>query len=218
MISKIFRINRLVLVIVMASPMVLAQGADALTFRQVNASKSEKYIITKTYVTDPLRNTVLIDLEIFSRVSGRLYVYYDPSLNNSGMHDSAWVQGDALVSVDGDKASALMSSCGFAEVRNGNLGGDFGTGRVNGNVVQIAELKSGRCTLALGFGGTPAEATKAARASLARGFDATRLEYEAGWQSYVGKLPYLHQYQPQFNMAAMVLKALEDKTFRGAVI
>src|SRR5215217_4314766 len=174
--------------------------ADSLTFRQVNASKSEKYIITKTYVTDPLRNTVLIDLEIFSRASGRLYVYYDPSLNNSGMHDSAWIQGDALVSVDGDKASALMSSCGFAEVRNGNLGGGFGTGRVNGNVVQIAELKSGRCTLALGFAGTPAEATEAARASLARGFEATRLDYEAGWKSYVAKLPYLHRYQPQFAM------------------
>jgi len=192
---------------------------DSLTFRQVNASKSEKYFITKTYVTDPLRNTVLIDLEVFSRVSGgRLYVYYDPSLNNSGMHDSAWTQDDALVSVDGDKASALMSSCGFAGVRNGNLGGGFGTGRVTGNVVQVAELKSGRCTLALGFGRTPAEATKVARASLARGFEATRLDYEAGWKSYVGKLPYLHQYQPQFNMAAMVLKALEDKTFRGAVI
>ena len=56
----------------------------------------------------------------------RLYVYYDPSLNNSGMHDSAWTEGDALVAVDGNKASALMSSCGFGEVKNGVLGGSFG--------------------------------------------------------------------------------------------
>jgi glucoamylase len=43
-------------------------------------------------------------------------------------------------------------------------------------------------------------------------------EYELGWQKYVATLPRVEKHQQQFNMAALVLKGLEDKTFRGAVI
>ena len=44
-------------------------------------------------------------------------------------------------------------------------------------------------------------------------------EYEASWHSYLKPLQRVEpKYQPQFNMAAMVLKALEDKTYRGAMI
>ncbi|HET9711588.1 MAG TPA: glycoside hydrolase family 15 protein, partial [Pyrinomonadaceae bacterium] len=181
---------------------------NALTFRQINNAKSGQYTITKTYITDPRRNTVLIDVDFDSRAHVQLSVYYDPSLNNSGMHDSAWSEGDALLAVDGNKASALIPSCGFAEV----------TGIAKGNVVQIGQLKGKQCTLALGFGETAAQAATAARLSLARGFEATRREYEAGWRSYVSRLPRIANHQRQFNMAAMVLKGLEDKTFRGASI
>ena len=181
----------------------------ALTFRQVNTAKSRQYTITKTYITDPRRNTVLIDLDFNTHTDAELSVYYDPSLNNSGMHDSGWTERDALVAVDGNKASALIPSCGFGEVK---------TTPAEGNVVQIGALKRNRCTLALGFGETPAQAARAARLSLARGFDAIRREYESGWRRYVATLPLIAKHQPQFNMAAMVLKGLEDKTFRGASI
>ena len=137
----------------------------ALTFRQINTAKSGSYTITKTYITDPARDTVLIDIEFDSRLPARLYVYYDPSLNNSGMHDSAWTEGNALVSADGNKASALVSSTGFGlrgetnepEVTNGYLGTSDGLTELkrnwnqksftpysradNGNVVQVAEVK-----------------------------------------------------------------------------
>src|SRR6185369_9863673 len=79
-------------------------------------------------------------------------------------------------------------------------------------------LQRRQCTLALGFGETIAKATASARAALARGFAAVMHEYELGWQRYVAALPRIEKHQPQFNMAAMVLKGLEDKTFRGAVI
>jgi len=76
-----------------------------------------------------------------------------------------------------------------------------------------------RCTIAVGFGHDAAEATRAARSSLTRGFTATRREYEAGWRNYVADLPRVDaHHQHQFDMAAMVLRGLEDKTFRGAVI
>ena len=195
---------------------------STLTFVQRNAAKSEKYFVDKTYATDPQRNTVLIDLKVVSRVEGlKLYLYYDPSLNNSGMHDSAWAESEALLSVDGNKASALLTSCKLTQPKNGILGGSFGKERVKGNVVQIAELThltGGKCTLALGFGETPAKAKQAARLSLARGFDAVRREYEAGWKDYTATLPRSDFYKMEFEMAVMVLTALEDKTFRGASI
>lgn len=182
---------------------------NSLTFRQVNTSKTNEYTITKTYVTDPRRNTVLIDLDFNNRGGAQLSIYYDPSLNNSGRHDSGWTEGDALVAVEGNKASALISSCGFADVK---------TTPAEGNVVQVALLNRDRCTFALGFGETTTQAARAARSSLARGFEAVKREYEAGWQRYVASLPRIDQHQRQFNMAAMVLKGLEDKTFRGASI
>src|SRR5437764_410653 len=96
---------------------------DSLSFQQINTAKSGEWRITKTYTTDPERNTVLIDL-LFEPNNRRyndyqLYVYYDPSLNNSGMHDTAWTQedavsfkgeypADAFLAQDGDKTSALI--------------------------------------------------------------------------------------------------------------
>ena len=191
---------------------------NSLAFRQINSARSGQYTITKTYVTDPRRSTVLIDLDFSSRTPSQLRVFYDPSLNNSGRHDSGWSEAGALIAADGDKASALIPSCGFVETWNSYLGSDEKLERANGNVVQIGVLKANRCTLALGFGRTAAEALTAARASLARGFHAVRLEYESGWRTYASRLPHVAQHQRQFSVAAMVLKALEDKTFRGAVI
>ncbi len=236
----------------------------ALTFRQINTSRDRYYSITKTYVTDPQRSTVLIDIQFDSRTADSVYVYYDPSLNNSGMHDSAWADGDALLAIDGNKASALVSSSGFAhvdepirdalrtedqtadfDISNGYLGTSDGLTELrknwnrsgftpyrhadNGNVVQVAALKGFQgsngqlpgphCVLALSFGKTPGEALWNARASLAKGFEAAREEYERGWHAYVATLPTVKpKYQRQFNMAAMVLKALEDKTHPGAFI
>src|SRR5882672_4144504 len=235
----------------------------ALTFRQTNTAKRADYTIPKTYVTDPQRNTVLIHIEFASQTASNLYLYYDPSLNNSGLHDSAWTEDDVLLSQAGDKASALISSSGFAaqdevvrdevrpphraadlKVSNGYLGSSDGLTELKrnrsrsalisylradyGNVVQVAALQGfqhssgntvSRCTLALSFGKTPNEARLNARASLAKGFARARREYEAGWHSYQKSLPEVEaKYQQQFNISAMVLKALEDKTYRGAMI
>jgi glucoamylase len=235
----------------------------ALTFRQINTAKSGLYTITKTYVTDPERNTVLIDVEFTGQTADSVYVYYDPSLNNSGMHDTAWTEDDALLAMEGDKASALISNSGFAaqdevvratvrpfyraadlKMSNGYLGTSDGLTELkrsknrpdfaayfradNGNVVQVAALGGfqnsnrnavRRCTLVLSFGKTPREALLSARASLAKGFARTQREYGAGWHEYVKRLPRVEpKYQRQFNMAAMVLKGLEDKTYRGAMI
>ncbi|MFL6282615.1 MAG: glucan 1,4-alpha-glucosidase, partial [Pyrinomonadaceae bacterium] len=212
---------------------------QSLIFRQINTAKSGAYTITKTYVTDPARPTVLIDVEFMPRNGERLYVYYDPSLNNSGMHDSAWTEGDAMLASDADKASALVSKFGllptngYFESESDGLAQLRREGRITnryaraagGNVVQVAELpvvastEQTPITFALGFGKEASEALKNARDSLAKGFAKCRAEYEQGWHDYVKTLRRVDaRHQAQFDMAAMVLKAHEDKTFRGAMI
>ena len=208
----------------------------ALSFRQINTDKNNTYTLTKTYATDPQRPSVLIDVRFVAgnRDAYSLYLYYDPSLNNSGMHDTAWSADDALVAADGSGTSALMSSGGFEQTANGFSGTSDGLvqlkaqGRItetyqraeNGNVVQVAKIRRPEAfTLALGFGRSSGEALTNARASLAKGFANVRREYEAGWHAYLKPLRRVEpKYQRQFNMSAMVLKALEDKTYRGATI
>ena len=210
----------------------------ALSFRQTNTAKSGAWTITKTYTTDPERHTLLVEVQFRARnprAPHALYVYYDPSLNNSGMHDSGWTQGTALLASDAGKTSALASSAGFAEKTSGYLGTSDGltqlraSGRLtnlypraaDGNVVQVARVANPRLpfTLALAFGAGEFEALRNARLSLQKGFARARAEYEKGWHEYLGSLRRVAaKYQAQFDMAALVLRAHEDKTYRGAQI
>ncbi len=202
----------------------------SLSFRQINTATHGAWRVIKTYTTDPARNTVLIDVKFETR--GKvlaLYVYFDPSLNNSGMHDTGWTQGDALLANDADKFSALVVSGGLAEVTNGfhqisdGLNQLKQNGRVvttyaraeKGNVAQLARIKAPvQFTLALGFGKSAGEALNAAQTSLRKGFQVCRKQYEADWRRTVRRFPKVEpKYQAQFNLAALVLKAHEDKTF-----
>ncbi|HEX8068638.1 MAG TPA: glucan 1,4-alpha-glucosidase [Pyrinomonadaceae bacterium] len=212
----------------------------ALTFRQTNTAKSGAWELTKTYATDPERNTLLIAVRFTTSRKPHppyaLYVYYDPSLNNSGLHDAAWTSGGMLFASDAGKTSALAASTGFGATTNGYLGTSDGLtqlrahGRIanqyaraaDGNVVQVAEARPGYAfgfTLALAFGKDEFEAAANARASLAKGFAVARAEYDKGWHDYLATLRRAApQYQRQFDMAAMTLRAHEDKTYRGAQI
>ena len=219
--------------------------SQSLLFRQTNTARSGAYTITKTYVTDPDRSSVLIDINFRWNLAdlfrGRLYVYHDPSLNNSGMHDSAWANGNWLVAADADKASALTSTSGFAEKTVGYSGVSDGLtqlirdGRLtpflrasNGNVVQTARVGLGplspgramaRFEFVLSFGRNGEEAIRNGQASLRKGFEKARAEYTRDWRRYVKTLPRVStEHQAQFDIAAMVLRALEDKTHRGAMI
>jgi len=217
----------------------------ALLFRQTNTAKNGAYTITKTYITDTQRSSILVNVSFrwneASLFSGAIYVYYDPSLNNSGMHDSAWVEGNWLVAADGDKASALTSSVGFEEMTNGYLGINDGLTQLNrdrrltpsvnasdGNVVQVGRIPlaplfpdhpSARFTLVLSFGRNAGEAKSNGETSLMKDFETARAEYVRGWHAYAKTLPRVGtKHQAQLNIAAMVLRGLEDKTYRGAMI
>ena len=207
----------------------------ALVFRQITSARNQQWKIIKTYVTDPHRNSLLIDAQFETRDRKlQLYLYFDPSLNNSGMHDSAWSEREALLAQDSDKASALVVSGAFAETTNGFYQVSDGLdqlkehGRIltacpraeNGNVAQLARIRSpAHFTVALGFGRNATNALSAARGSLRTGFQTCRQRYEQSWLSVTRSLPRVGpKYQQQFNIAALVLKAHEDKTFRGATV
>ena len=216
----------------------------SLSFQQINTARDGAFSITKTYTTDPRRPTILISVNVETAKdfgdSDGVYVYYDPSLNNGGRHDTAWTSwsswtsANALQSADNNVASALISSTGFAETTNSFLGRDDGLQQLkrartiskkydraeNGNVVQVARITQPKSfTLALGFGRSSNEAFANAHASLRKGFARARGEYESGWHAYLKPLRRVDaKYQQQLNFAAMTLKALEDKTYRGAMI
>lgn len=210
----------------------------SLTFEQVNTSRTGQYSITKTYVTDPSSDTILINIQSRTHIARDVYVYFDPSLGNSGLHDTGWFAEDALLANDGGITTALVSDCGFENVSNGYLGTSDGLTELknkhelnnydraaDGNIVQVARLKTlsdktvANCTLALGFGSDVQRALKQARGSLHKGFALARREYEQAWHRYVRSLPRVEKnYQAQLNMSAMVLTALEDKTYPGAMI
>jgi len=243
---------------------------DSLSFQQINTAKSGEWKITKTYAANPNGNALLIDVFFDTDNDDlSLYLYYDPSLNNSGMHDTAWNEGEILLAQDKNIVSALevsphISSSFFEKSRkspsitngfyqvndgltqlkeNGKIVNSFLKAE-NGNVVQLIEVvtqkqqisvvKNGRKTkksgkssqsfkVALAFGNTPMEAMKnledsstvkiqADNSNYSSIFD----EYAKGWADYVKTLPRVEpKYQAQFNMAAMILRAFEDKTTRG---
>ncbi len=190
--------------------------------------------IFQVTITDPESNTVQVLVSFQAKNKDlQLYAYYNPSLNNSGMSDTAWNESESLLSQDGEISSALLANKPLTEISSGFYGVNDGfeqlqkDGKIftpnakaeNGNVAQLAKVnldKTGEVTFALSFGKTPNEAMQTAQTSLAKGFPKTYSQYLKGWSDYVKTLPTVEQkYQAQFDMSAMTLRALEDKTFRG---
>ncbi len=219
----------------------------SLTYRQVNTAKSGRYRISKTYITDTRRDTVLMRVTFEPLVPGayRLFALYDPALDNSSRHDSASRRGSgadvALLAADGSVASALVSSSGFERTSSGFVGeSDAWTDLADheldwdyddapdGNVLQAGEpaLKRDKpttFTLALGFGPSAADAERTARASLRLPFQAVADAYMDGWHDYLRPLTrapraLTEPLRTQYDVSVMTIKAHEDKTYRGAFI
>jgi glucoamylase len=214
---------------------------DSLSFQQINTAKSGEWKITKTYTTDTERDSVLIDVKFEPKNKDlNLYFYYDPSLGNTGMHDSANfevadnypTENFQAADIKSKIASVMTFSSIISEQTNGFYKISDGLeqlqqfGKIinqynaapNGNVVQMGKIdKPWRFTTVISFAENSLKARAAAKNSLNKGFQKCLTEYEKDWSEYVKTLPKAEpKYQAQFNMAAMVLKAQEDKTVRGA--
>jgi glucoamylase len=216
----------------------------SLTYRQVNTDRSGLYRITKTYVTDPARDALLVRVR-FESLSGRpyrLYALFDPSLANGGMDDSGSSQGDALLASDGKAASALLTSPALGQSSSGYLGTSDGwedlrsdfqmdwsfRSAPNGNVVQTGRTEltglpgAQDLTLAVSFGRSSSQALGAARGALKTGFGGASASYAGGWHGYLSSLrprpASVAGHATAYDASLMVLAAHEDKTYRGGYI
>jgi glucoamylase len=210
-----------------------------LKYRQV--ARGTGWSATTTYVTDPRRATVLVDVSFTSSRPLKVYALYDPALSREGNDDTGF-SGAALVASDAKAASALIADHGFGATSTGYLGTsdgrtDLADHRLDwrypkagpGNVVQTGELtldgvRHRGDTLSLGFGATRDEAVRTARASLSAGFSPTAAVYAKGWQEYVSGLrkpppsvASAHE-RAVYRSSLLVLAASEDKRHRGAYI
>ena len=103
----------------------------------------------------------------------------------------------------------------------------------NGNVVQTARIagdKTIQFTAALGFGSTQSAAVSTAESALGAGWGAATDAFKQGWQAYDAGLnrppstlpgipgQRVAQLRNEYYTSANVLKAVEDKTFPGALV
>jgi glucoamylase len=189
---------------------------DSLTYQITNTDTAKRWSLTTSFVTDPSRSTLLIDVE-FTSLDGRpyqVYAVYQPQLDNprvgAPLNQSGVTEGNALLSSDaqGQVASALVTSPAFTETSNGYLGtSDGGTdlsqhfrltthysSSPQGTVVQTGRLPltglagSRHVTLALGFAAAESTALDTANASLQLGFGRVSDQYADGWDQYLRSL------------------------------
>jgi len=209
----------------------VTRADGSLTYTQT--VETRRWHLTKTYVTDPKRATVLIKVRLLSLDAKphRLSLRLDPQLYNDGRDDVAWTRGHALLSHDPHMAAALVArpalgrtSSGFAGHDNDLLGHEYDALRP-GNVVQAARTRvtglSGHrdLTLALAFGSRATVALHAAQASLRTGFDEVTEAYARGWASYRARLSGAPAGAPAaYETSVLVLHALEDKAKPGQFI
>jgi glucoamylase len=206
---------------------------NALLYRQTNSIDGGKVKISKTYATDPERDSILIDVAFDAPPGYSLYLLFDPALKNLGVGDTGYTKGSALVTEKSGVACALLASSGLERASSGFAGVsdgytdlllhkqlDWSYARAeNGNVVQAAAISAKHFTLALGFGQNADDAIATAHSSLVAGFDSVRAAYSSGWADYAKSLrPESGPHAAEFRLAAMVLKAHEDKTYPGAMI
>lgn len=219
----------------------------SLRFRQVGTATSGRYRITKTFVTDPRRDALVVRVRLESLDGGRyrLYAVHDPALANSGMDDRGRATAGALVATDGEQpvASALVARPRLGRTTTGLLGRDDGWTDLEddqrlddgrraagpGNIVQTGRVtgvdgRKGRqrATLVLGYGRTGPDAVRTARATARAGARATVRRYDRGWHRYLRRLKDVPSsaagVRRHYLASALVLAAAEDKINRGALV
>src|SRR4051812_12015574 len=216
----------------------------SLAFRQV--TETARWKLTKTWITDPARPTVLAHVRFVSKTHKRLalYVLADPAPGDDGNDDTGTSAGGRLVASDDAGASAIAADPPLKQGTSGYRGTASDPWRElqsakrltaydatePGNVVQGALTRlDGRhrrtMTLAVGFG-TGADAASATVAgSLAGGFWSAARGFAAGWAQYRASLSTPPRSVAQdarlrrlYEQSLLVLAASEDKRNPGASI
>jgi glucoamylase len=223
-----------------------APGVPA--FRLCNSCTQGKYRIEKEVIADPQRDTVLQRVR-FVPASGslrdyHLYVLLAPHLANRGADNTAALgdyKGEPMLFAErGETALAvacaptwIARSAGFVGVSDGWQ--DLNRHKLltwtydraeNGNVALVGEVdlvaSGGTFLIALGFGGSVAEAAHRARASLFDGFDRAHEGYAREWHAWQRRLTRLDDLpvhrRTRARASAAVLRTHQEKCLPGAII
>ena len=216
----------------------------SLAFRQV--TRTSRWRLTKTWITDPARATVLARVR-FESLTGRplqLYVLADPAPGNDGNDDLGTSGSHELVAYDEAAATAVAATPGLRRTTSGYRGSASDPWRAleamenlhpydavePGNVVQAAATavdgkRHQTMTLAIGFGRDQAAARATATRSLDGGFAQAERRYHEGWEDYRSDLARPPasvagdaELRAVYEQSLLVLAASEDKIYRGASI
>jgi glucan 1,4-alpha-glucosidase len=251
-------------------------GSGGMGCRVTTSAKSGKWQLVTDYITDPARNTLLMNVSFKTSAPNglRLYLRFDPTVNGNGGGgsgnggaDSALTEtstGRPILVADDPSTTTNAANRDYAQPVYLALDAPFTTETTNGfagsasdglveldgshalttsyaaantgNVVQTARVagsgKTIQFTAALGFGSTQAGAVGTAESSLQGGWPGALDAFKTGWQQYdaglnppptVPALPGIAasrvaQLRDEYYVSANVLKAVEDKTFPGALV
>jgi len=224
----------------------LADGVPA--YRVVTTCRQGRYRIEKQILTDPQR-PVVYQWTQFVPLQGslahyHLYALLAPHLGNHGMGNTAWVgdyKGIPMLFAQRDNV-ALALACsvpwlkrsvgyvGFSDgwqdlTQHGLITWEYARAE-DGNVAMTGEIdlqaNKGVFVLALGFGSTAAEAGHRVRASLLKGFDASKSQYVSGWERWQRSLLPLDATKEDppnvYRVSTAVLRTHETKHFAGGII
>jgi glucoamylase len=224
----------------------LAAGAPA--FKLVNTCGKGRYRIEKEILTDPHRDVVLQQVRFiplqYSLSHYHLFALLSPHLENHGSDNTAFIddykgvpmlfaERESTALALASSAPWLMRSVGYVGVSDGwqdihdhkQMAWTY-TRAENGNVALTGEVDLQSCRgeflLALGFGGTPAEAAHRARASIINGFSLAKSVYVSQWQAWQRNLPFFSNLRDNEAhlplVSSCVLRAHEAKSLPGALI
>src|SRR4051794_13061503 len=222
------------------------KALGGLAYRQT--TRTSRWVLRKTWITDPSRPTVLARVQ-FTSLTGKplhVFVLVDPAPGNDGNDDLGTSLPSELVAHDDTVASAVATKPRLRRTTSGYAGaasdpwndlkadGDLDAtydAVQPGNVVQAARTPlTGRgrhraLTLAIGFGPEMTKARARAAASLRRPFTKSAARYVGPWFGYLSHLRKPPRFVRRnrhlrnlYNQSLLVLAASEDKHNRGASV
>ncbi|MBV8949011.1 MAG: hypothetical protein JO046_13040 [Solirubrobacterales bacterium] len=196
----------------------------SLTYRQINTDKRGRWRLIKSYVTDPSRAVVLVDVE-FQSLDGRRHrvsMLADAAPSNETDSSPGTCSPSGVLASDAQMAIAVAARPALKHLVC--TGGSDGIVASTAATGLTGKPRHQRLTLALAFATTRGGALSAAHASLRVGWFAVARRYGAGWLAYLTGLRHpprsltSARERAEYAVSEMVLAASEDKTYRGAFV
>lgn len=189
----------------------------SLAYKVVSQDKAGRFSLEKHIFTDPEGQSLFVRAIFKSNQAGlKAYVQVNPYVNNNGVGDRAFVQGERLVAADGDNFLTLQSQPALVKQGVGYMGeSDLltqlknnqqpvfyqTTGAESGNVGMAAELgeigQQSQFDLVLSFANTAQASAAQGQQTLQRGYASVLADYagegnSVGWQDYLKNLQPLN--------------------------